>query len=47
MLLVYRAIAAFLAVLIVIVTLRQRSTAAQVTGALVLVPLLLRVLLVK
>ncbi len=47
MLLIYRLIAALLVVLISIVTLRERSFERQVAGAVVLVPLLLRMLLWK
>jgi len=47
MLLTYRLITAFLAVLVTVVTLRQRSPGARATGAMVLVPLLLRILLLK
>lgn len=47
MLVVYQLITAFLAVLVLIVTLRERSLGRQISGALVLIPLLLRVLLLK
>lgn len=47
MLTVYRLVTALLAVLVVIVTLRERSLGAKVTGGMVLVPLLLRLFLVK
>jgi hypothetical protein len=46
-LLVYRLICAFLAVLILAAILRRRPLGEQVTGAIVLVPLLLRLFLVK
>lgn len=47
LLLLYRLVTLLLAFLVLIVTLRERSLGRQVSGALVLVPLLLRVLLVK
>lgn len=47
MLLTYRLITAFLALLVAIAVFRQRSAGARATGAMVLVPLLLRLLLVK
>ena len=47
MLLTYRLITVFLAVLVVAVTLRERSAGARAVGGLVLVPLLLRLVLVK
>ena len=47
MILVYQGICALLAVLVVAAILRARTLAAQVTGALVLVPLLLRAFLIK
>ena len=47
LLLVYRAICALIAVLIGAVVLRSRSLGLQVTGAIVIVPLLLRIFLVK
>lgn len=47
MLLVYRLITALLAVLVVVVTLRERSLGGKVVGGMVLVPLVLRLLLVK
>jgi len=46
-LLIYRLICVFLAALIVAAILRRRPLGEQVTGALVLVPLLLRIFLVK
>ncbi len=46
-LLVYRAICALLIVLTALVVLRSRSLGEQVTGAIVIVPLLLRLFLVK
>ena len=45
--LIYRLICVFLAALIVAAILRRRPLGEQVTGALVLVPLLLRIFLVK
>ena len=47
MLLIYRLICVFLAALVVAAILRRRTLGEQVTGALVLVPLLLRIFLVK
>jgi len=47
MLHVYQGICVLIAVLIAAVVLRARSFAEQVTGALVLIPLLLRIFLVK
>lgn len=44
---VYQAITLLLAALVVAVVLRSPSRGEQATGALVLVPLILRVLLVK
>lgn len=44
---IYQGICALLAVLIAIAILRSRSLGQQVTGALVLMPLLLRIFLVK
>ena len=47
MLIVYRLICLFLAVLVGAAILRRRPLGEQVTAALVLVPLLLRLFLVK
>ena len=47
LLLIYRGICGLVAVLVALVVLRRRSLALQLTGAAVLVPLLLRVFLVK
>jgi hypothetical protein len=47
MLLLYRLITAFVALLVAASVLRGRTLGQQVTGALVLVPLLLRLFLVK
>lgn len=48
MLFVYRLIVAFLALLVLVVTLRERSSlGTRVVGGMVLVPLFLRLLLVK
>jgi hypothetical protein len=48
MLIVYRLVAALLALLVLVVTLRQRSSlGARVVGGMVLVPLVLRLMLVK
>ena len=48
MLIVYRLVAALLALLVLVVTLRERSSlGARVVGGMVLVPLVLRLLLVK
>ena len=47
MLVAYRLITALLVVLVGVVTLRERSLGRQVTGGMVLVPLLLRLLLLK
>jgi hypothetical protein len=48
MLIVYRLIAALLALLVLVVMLRDRSSlGAKVVGGMVLVPLVLRLLLVK
>jgi hypothetical protein len=47
MLVVYQGICAATAVLVAVVVLRSRRLAVQVTGAVVLVPLLLRLFLVK
>ena len=48
MLTVYRLIAALLALLVLVVTLKKNtSTGTRVVGGMVLVPLLLRLLLVK
>jgi hypothetical protein len=44
---VYQAICALIAVLVAIAVLRARTLGEQVTGAMVLVPLLLRIFLVK
>jgi hypothetical protein len=44
---VYQAIAALLAILVAIVIVRSRRLGEQVTGAMVLIPLLLRIFLVK
>ncbi|MBE3111805.1 MAG: hypothetical protein IMZ46_15090 [Acidobacteria bacterium] len=44
---IYQGICALIAVLVVISVLRARTLGEQVTGALVLVPLLLRVFLIK
>jgi hypothetical protein len=44
---VYRLIVVLLVVLVSMVVLRSRSAGQQATGALVLVPLLLRLFLVK
>jgi len=44
---VYQAICALIAVLVIVAILRARTLGEQVTGALVLVPLLLRLFLVK
>jgi hypothetical protein len=44
---VYQAICAFVAGLVVISVVRARTLGEQVTGAMVLVPLLLRLFLVK
>ena len=44
---VYQAICALIAVLVAISILRARTLGEQATGALVLVPLLLRLLLIK
>lgn len=47
MLLIYRAICALVIVLASVVVLRSRSLGLQATGAMVIVPLLLRLFLVK
>ena len=48
MLIVYRLVATLLALLVLVVTLRQRSSlGARVVGGMVLVPLVLRLMLVK
>lgn len=47
MILVYQGICAFIAVLVIVAILRARTAGARMTGALVLVPLLLRIFLVK
>ena len=48
MLIVYRLIATFLALLVLVVTIRQRSSpGARIVGGMVLVPLVLRLLLLK
>ena len=47
MLLIYRLICVSLVALVVAAILRRRPLGEQVTGALVLVPLLLRIFLVK
>jgi hypothetical protein len=47
MILVYQGICALVAFLVAVAVLRGRSLGEQVTGAVVLVPLLLRVFLVK
>jgi hypothetical protein len=47
MLLIYRAIAALIVVLLVCAMCRRRPFGEQVTAGVVLVPLVLRVLLVK
>jgi len=47
MLHVYQGICVLVAVLVAAIVLRSRSLGEQVTGALVLVPLLLRIFLVK
>lgn len=47
MLEIYRLVTLLLAVLILIVTVRDKSLGRQLSGALVLVPLVLRVLLIK
>ena len=44
---VYQAICAVIAGLVVICVIRARTLGEQVTGAMVLVPLLLRIFLVK
>jgi hypothetical protein len=44
---IYQGICALVAVLVAAVTLRSRELGLQVTGALVIVPLLLRLFLVK
>ncbi len=44
---VYQAICALVAVLVAVVVLRARTLGEQVTGAMVLVPLLLRIFLIK
>lgn len=44
---VYQAICAMLAILLAVAVLRARTLGQQVTGAMVLVPLLLRIFLVK
>jgi len=45
--LVYQGICAFIAILVIAAILRARTSGARMTGAMVLVPLLLRVFLVK
>jgi hypothetical protein len=47
MLLLYRLICALVAVLVVATVLRGRTLGQQATGAMVLVPLLLRIFLIK
>jgi hypothetical protein len=47
MLLIYQGIAAVMALLLVAAMFRPRPVAEQVTAAIVLVPLLLRVFLIK
>jgi uncharacterized membrane protein len=47
MLVIYQAICALVIVLASVVVLRSRTLALQVTGAMVIVPLLLRLFLVK
>jgi hypothetical protein len=47
MLHVYQGVCVLVAVLVAAVVLRSRSLGEQVTGALVLIPLLLRIFLVK
>jgi hypothetical protein len=47
LLLTYRGICALVAILVACVVVRRRSLGLQVTGALVMVPLLLRLFLVK
>jgi hypothetical protein len=47
MLLVYQCICALVAVLVSASVLRERTVGRQLTGAIVLVPLLLRIFLVK
>ena len=47
MLLVYRLITALLAALVILVCLRERSWTGRVTAGMVLVPLLLRLFLLK
>lgn len=44
---VYQGICALVALLVAVVVVRSRKPGVQITGALVLVPLLLRVWLVK
>ena len=44
---IYQAICALIAVLVTAAVLRARTLGEQVTGAMVLVPLLLRIFLVK
>ena len=44
---VYQAICALLAIVVAVVTVRSRRLAVQAVGAIVLVPLLLRLFLVK
>jgi len=47
LLLIYQAICLLIVVLVSVVVLRSRSLALQATGAMVIVPLLLRLFLVK
>lgn len=47
LLIVYQGICALVATLVAIAVLRGRTPGQQVTGAMVFVPLLLRVLLIK
>jgi hypothetical protein len=47
LMLVYQLICVLLVVLIAAVVLRSRSPAEQITGAVVIIPLLLRIFLVK
>jgi hypothetical protein len=47
MLLIYQGLCAFIALLVASVVLRTRTRSLQIIGAIVLVPLLLRLFLVK
>ncbi len=47
MLLVYRLLTLLVAILVLRATLRAKTIGQQVTGGLVLIPLVLRILLVK